>query len=306
VALASSQRESRAALEDLASSQRESRAALEARWTAEREELASSHAAELDKQNEAFEARLRDGREAFEAQLASSEHRFAEERRNLHARLEGNAEELLRSEESWKLSQEEALRGAWERGSSQQRRLAAAFKAARCVSSAKEAELLESHEHLARRFASRESRSEDVQAIGSQRKQLDSQERELRDREFLVRDLSLQLENRDVTDRLFSSPDHEIRRRGGQALPESCGGNFGASLPRGAAPIIPPLPGKKVGDTRSFPERRLRRGSREASRDDRGGSRASIAGRASSAGPRCSAQVASPLGLLAPSQAFVR
>jgi len=110
VALASSQRESRAALEDLASSQRESRAALEARWTAEREELASSHAAELDKQNEAFEARLRDGREAFEAQLASSEHRFAEERRNLHARLEGNAEELVRSEESWKLSQEEALR----------------------------------------------------------------------------------------------------------------------------------------------------------------------------------------------------
>ncbi|CAE7629783.1 unnamed protein product, partial [Symbiodinium sp. CCMP2456] len=51
-------------------------------------------------------------------------------------------------------------------------RLAAAFRAAREINNIKESELKAEHDTLAKRFASRESREEDVKQITDQRKRL--------------------------------------------------------------------------------------------------------------------------------------
>lgn len=122
------------------------------------------------------------------------------------------------------------MREAWQEGSVQQRRLAAAFKAARCISTLKESELRQQHEDLAQRFATRESREEDVTRISQQRRLLEAQQSCLQKNARAAQGLALELSNRDATDRIFGG---------------------GADRQR------PALAGKKLGEgTKNYTERR--------------------------------------------------
>lgn len=120
------------------------------------------------------------------------------------------------------------MREAWEAGNAQQRRLAAAFKAARCLKDTKQEQLLQMHNDLSNRFANRESREDDIAEIQKQRQVLDAQGRTLHNKEGDLRALTLELQNRDDTDRIF-----------------------GGAPPRPKSGMV----GKKVGDTRCFQDR---------------------------------------------------
>lgn len=190
---------------------------------------------------------MQQGREEFEAKVASLECEMENERQELKAQLEERAAELERKEAAWHESQENAVNEAWESGNAQQRRLAAAFKAARNIKDTKEAQLREQHEELASRFQARESREEDVARIKEQGQRLTDQQQLIEQRGQVIDNLSLEAQNRDINDRIFgcTSSTHSEKRR----LP--------AAASRSPRRYIPPLPGKKVGDTRSFPSRRL-------------------------------------------------
>lgn len=217
-----------------------------AHWESERLQLLEKHSEDLEAHRMSFEAQLQTGRNEFEAKLAVLENEMEHERQFYKAKLEEKAAELEQKEAAWHESQENALKEAWERGNAQQRRLAAAFKAARNVKDFKEAKLQEEHDDLARRFQARESREEDVNQIKEQREKLTQQEQLLAARGGCIGNLSLELQNRDVNDRIFGpGPCSPHKRR----LP--------AAASRSPRRYIPPLPGKKVGDTRAFPDRRL-------------------------------------------------
>jgi len=228
-----------AALEGLIASQA-------ARWVDEKRALEAEHAAAEDKLHEDFEARLRAGRESFEARLAEQDAQAEVERKELRRQLGEAKEEIARTEATWQQIKEESVREAWETGTMQQRRLAAAFKAARCLASTKQAMLKEEHDELAQRFASRESRPEDVRNLMEQKRSIEEQQKALRYREAEVDGLCRELQNRDETDRIFSSSD--MRRSIRSSSP-------GSRL-RG---VVPPLPGKKLGDPAPFSEREKRR-----------------------------------------------
>lgn len=216
-------------------------------WESNRTELCQQHAQDIEAQRASFEAQLQTGFQNFQAKLAALESEMANEREEFNAKLEQRALELEQKESAWHTSLEDAVREAWEKGNTQQRRLAAAFKAARNIKDMKEAKLLEEHEELASRFQARESREEDVSQIKEQSKKLTEQEQRLASREQLISNLSMEAENRDINDRIFgpSSSSSSQKRR----LP--------IAASRSPRRYIPPLPGKKVGDTRSFANRRL-------------------------------------------------
>jgi kinesin family protein 5 len=205
------------------------------RWSADRSQLLAEHADEMESQREAFEARLAEGRESFEAGIAALEQTFAVERATLQRMVDDKVEELGRREVQWQQTKDEAVRETCERGSLQQRKLASAFKAARSITAMREETLKEEHSEIARRFAARESRPEDVQAISQQRQRMSKQEQALELQGRHLVDLSREMQNRDAMDKIFGST-----------------GEMRAALSRGRSP----LPGKKLGDTRSYPERR--------------------------------------------------
>lgn len=213
-------------------------------------ELQAEHAAAVEAQRANFEARLQTGRAEFEERLVDLQVQAEQERHEFHKQLEGLRSQLQENESSWKDRHEEAVRQAWEHGNVQQRRLAAAFKAARCVSAEKESQVRAAHDELAHRFANRESRQEDLECIASQQRGLFEQHKLLRDREHRMEDLSRELVNRDATDRIFGPQSRRTHNRS-----ESARG-LRPPVPSGAAP---PLPGKKLGElSQSFRERQRR------------------------------------------------
>eukprot|EP00933_Yihiella_yeosuensis_P042459 TRINITY_DN37042_c0_g1_i1.p1 TRINITY_DN37042_c0_g1~~TRINITY_DN37042_c0_g1_i1.p1 ORF type:complete len:1025 (-),score=314.59 TRINITY_DN37042_c0_g1_i1:86-2953(-) len=206
-------------------------------WQEEKEQLAQDYAAAADAQRKEFEAKLKEGAEYFEAKLAEVESKAERERAELTKQLDDAKAEILEKERSWKEIKEMAVREAWENGNSQQRKLAAAFKAARNIASMKEAELKTAHADLAKRFASRESREDDIAKMAQQEKSLKEQQRRMLEKDRAMVGLALELQNREDMDRIFGSA--EKRRR-----PVGMG-----------TPIV----GKKLGETHQFSDREKRR-----------------------------------------------
>lgn len=198
------------------------------KWAEERTELEAMSAAALDAQRSGFEERLATGKAEFEVRYSSLEREAEAKRGELVQQLGQVQSELERSEARWSEEKESAVREAWEEGNAQQRKLAAAFKAARHIKDAKQSELLEAHNHLADRFAKRESREDDIFEMQRQRSALEQQSQTLRHRECELKGIALELQNRDETDRIF-----------------------GGGVPRHGKS----LPGKKLGDTRRFVDR---------------------------------------------------
>jgi hypothetical protein len=164
------------------------------------------------------------------------------ERAELRLQLDGKCRELRESEARWRDSKEQEVQKAWEAGSQQQRRLAAAFKAARELTAAKEAAAKEAHDSLANRFASRESRPEDMSAI-------EKQKRDLQDQQQLIEQAKKELKNRDDNDRIFGL---------GAARPK---------IPHCVAPLggVRPCSARRDGPGRSSSERPRRPGSAHCS-----------------------------------------
>eukprot|EP00931_Biecheleriopsis_adriatica_P073541 TRINITY_DN47802_c0_g1_i1.p1 TRINITY_DN47802_c0_g1~~TRINITY_DN47802_c0_g1_i1.p1 ORF type:complete len:1007 (+),score=355.86 TRINITY_DN47802_c0_g1_i1:41-3061(+) len=208
---------------------------------AETAELTAQHAAAVDAQRQDFEARLSAARTELEARLAEMERGAEEERKKLLGQLDDARQDLRQTEERWKEMKEMAVREAWENGNAQQRRLAAAFKAARNINEVKEAELKEAHDNLAKRFAARESREEDVKKISDQQRRLQEQQRFLQSRERDLKDTLLELQNRDECDRIFGSAE---KRRPRSASRQGLGQH---------------VVGKKLGEAQQFAEREKRR-----------------------------------------------
>jgi len=206
-------------------------------WARERQEIQAAGHEALDLQRRELQALLAQGREEFELrmreQVAAAEEKHVEMQQRLAERDAAFAE----SEAQWEQNKEAEVEQLRSAGNCQKRRLAAAFKAARCIAAVKEAALREEHDDLAKRFAARESRQDDVQELERQRRQLNQQQRALKHREGDVRALALELQNRDETDRIFSAPEMRRNRR------LECG-------------VIPAFPGRKTGDTRNFHERK--------------------------------------------------
>eukprot|EP00746_Dinoflagellata_sp_MGD_P071468 gnl/MRDRNA2_/MRDRNA2_29106_c0_seq1.p1 gnl/MRDRNA2_/MRDRNA2_29106_c0~~gnl/MRDRNA2_/MRDRNA2_29106_c0_seq1.p1 ORF type:complete len:1000 (+),score=320.89 gnl/MRDRNA2_/MRDRNA2_29106_c0_seq1:99-3098(+) len=220
-----------------------------ATWESDRLQLQENYSCELETQRNSFEAQLQKGRQEFESKLVALESEMECERQEFKAKLEEKAAELEQKEAAWNESKESALKEAWETGNTQQRRLAAAFKAARNLKDLKEAKLQEEHDDLARRFQARESREEDVSQIKEQLGKLTEQEQLLAARGQVIGTLALEAQNRDINDRIFGSSPVGSSSTHKRRLP--------AAASRSPRRYIPPLPGKKVGDTRQFPERRL-------------------------------------------------
>jgi kinesin family protein 5 len=261
--------EAQEALEMLRIEAEERENALRTQHTAEFESLASAHSDEaaqlhvehvvaMDAQREAFEARLSTGREEFEAHLSDLQAMAELEKSELQKQLathSADAQKVERQREAW---QQCSLRETREAADCKLRRLTAVFSAARCVMVAKESELRAAHDDLARRFAARESRQEDLSCIAQQKATLADQRAMLRESEQRAEDLHRRLANRDATDKVFGRGSGEMRRgRAGSASPGSS--SFGS--PPGQHNAMPPLPGKKLNElAHPFHERR-RRGS---------------------------------------------
>jgi len=113
----------------------------------------------------------------------------------------------------------------------------------------------EEHEDLASRFAARESRDEDVAQIKHQSQKLSEQQQLLQHRGQMIGNLALEAQNRDVNDRIFGASGPRLSEMStGSGTPKR---RLPAAASRSPRRYIPPLPGKKVGDNRSFPDRRL-------------------------------------------------
>lgn len=179
-------------------------------WHDEKTQLLVDHAAAVDAQRQEFEVRLKTTRAELEERLADVERQAEEERQKLSQQLEEAHDEIRRTEERWHAEKEDAVREAWEGGNAQQRRLAAAFRAAREINNIKESELKAEHDTLAKRFASRESREEDVKQITDQRKRLQEAQLHLYNKDRDLKEIALELQNRDDCDRIFGSAE---RRR---------------------------------------------------------------------------------------------
>lgn len=212
-------------------------------WEQERLEISAEHAAAIDSQREEFQEQLQHGRDLLEAKLAEIEAAAQQERESLNVQMEELKAEKVQRESLLKEEKEEALKEAWEGGNAQQRKLAAAFKAARNLSQMKEQQLQEQHSDLSKRFAARESREEDVHQIASQRQRLAEQQKNLHWKNSEVETLARELRNRDECDRIFGSA--------GMRRPRA---------PSPHRPYVPPvLPGRKLGETVEFGERARRR-----------------------------------------------
>jgi hypothetical protein len=207
-------------------------------WEEEQANLQRMHAAEIDAQRQEFETRLAAGIASFEERLAEAAQAAESQRQLLVQQLDAARDEIQKTEERWKDVKEMAVREAWENGNSQQRRLAAAFKAARNIAQLKEEELKKEHEHLAQRFASRESREEDLEQIALQQKRLQEHQRLVQMREREMKDIALELQNRDDCDRIFGAAEKRRPRQTGM----------------GQAVL-----GKKLGETNIFAERERKR-----------------------------------------------
>jgi len=179
-------------------------------WHDEKTQLLVDHAAAVDAQRQEFEVRLKTTRAELEERLADVERQAEEERQKLSQQLEEAHDEIRRTEERWQAMKEDAVREAWEGGNAQQRRLAAAFRAAREINNIKESELKAEHDTLAKRFASRESREEDVKQITDQRRRLQEAQLHLYNKDRDLKEIALELQNRDECDRIFGSAE---RRR---------------------------------------------------------------------------------------------
>lgn len=218
-------------------------------------QLQVEHAAAVDSQREAFEARLLAGREEFATRLSSMEVEFEQERDTLQSQLEAQQDEALKAELKWQAQQKLSLCKAHETSECQQRRLSAAFKSARCLAT-KEAELRAAYDDLARRFAARESRQEDLRCIAQQKASLAEQKSLLHDFEQRNESLNRELRNRDASDRIFGKSSGELRRgRAGSASP----GPAGSGSSPGLHEKMPPLPGKKLNEFAQPFEARRRR-----------------------------------------------
>lgn len=225
-------------------------------------QLRAEHEEALDEQREAFEARLDAGRQEFEVRLSKMQAAAEQERLEWRRNLDDHHRERCRAEAEWQANQEHALQQLRGDSECRQRRLSAAFSAARCVAAAKESDLRASHDELKKRFASRESREEDTRRISEQRTALSEQRLRLREQEHRVEALTRDLRNRDASDRIFGGGCGEMRRgRAASASP----GPPAPGVPRlspASSPgheKMPPLPGKKLSElAQPFQARRRR------------------------------------------------
>eukprot|EP00930_Biecheleria_cincta_P054871 TRINITY_DN41261_c0_g1_i1.p1 TRINITY_DN41261_c0_g1~~TRINITY_DN41261_c0_g1_i1.p1 ORF type:complete len:1003 (+),score=300.90 TRINITY_DN41261_c0_g1_i1:163-3171(+) len=221
-------------------------------WVDEKERLQTEFKEALDKQRQDFELRLNASREELETRLAHAEREAQTEREKLLQSLQEAQEHIQKSEESWREMKEQAVREAWETGTTQQRRLAAAFKAAREIEEQKASELQEAHSDLAKRFAARESRQEDLEQIGAARRKLEEANRHLSDKEREKRELALELQYRMETDRIFGSSAEKRRPR--SAMRDNSRTSSARQHGMGQ-----PVAGKKLGESQQFVERDKRR-----------------------------------------------
>lgn len=208
-------------------------------WNDEKTQLLVDHAATVDAQRQEFENRLSTVKTELEERLADVERAAEEERHMMQQHLADAHEEARATEEKWKEMKEEAVKEAWEGGNAQQRRLAAAFKAAREINHMKESEMKAEHENLSKRFASRESREEDVKQISDQRRRLQEAQMMMVNKDRDLKEIALELQNRDECDRIFGSAE---RRKPKQAVG------------MGQAAV-----GKKLGEAAQFGDRDKRR-----------------------------------------------
>lgn len=95
------------------------------------------------------------------------------------------------------------------------------------------------HENLSKRFASRESREEDVKQISDQRRRLQEAQMMMVNKDRDLKEIALELQNRDECDRIFGSAE---RRKPKQAVG------------MGQAAV-----GKKLGEAAQFGDRDKRR-----------------------------------------------
>lgn len=196
------------------------------------EDTRAGYIAAADDQRKGFEEQLETQRVELEARLAA-------EKAESGKKLDEAQEEIRKTEERWKELKELAVRDAWENGNAQQRRLAAAFKAARNIGEMKESELKSAHDELAQRFANRESREEDLEAISHQQRRIQEQHRHLINQGRNLKDIALELQNRDECDRIFGSAE---KRKPKNGMGER-------------------IVGKKLGETNQFVERERKRAS---------------------------------------------
>jgi len=266
--------EAQAELEVLKSDAEEHEQRLQQQHEVELQACASAHSDDIvklredqafviDAQREAFEVRLAAGREDFENRLASLQAQSEQELSELQTQIEEQTEERQKLEMEWKARHEQAIDKVREDAEIRQRRLAGSFKAARCINAAKQSELREAHDDLARRFAVRESREEDLRCIAEQRAGLAEQQLLLRQREDRAKAMDRELRNRDATDRIFGKSRQgssgELRRltpRGSSGSPRPPLSGIAQVAEHGA---MPPLPGKKLNElAHPFPDRRRR------------------------------------------------
>lgn len=208
------------------------------KWEDEKVNLEAYHRQTIDAQREDFEARLQSGRDEMESRLVTMQHEFEKEREALQLHLQAQCEEHNLAKASCEAAKDEAIRRVVESSSKQNRRIAAAFKAARCMVAKREEDIRHEYEDLAKRFMARESRKEDVQLLFEQQRRISDHERALNLRNQELTGLQRELQNRDKSDRIFG---YAKRSR--------------SPSPHGP---LPPLPGKKVGDLQPFGERRRR------------------------------------------------
>eukprot|EP00928_Gymnodinium_smaydae_P026823 TRINITY_DN20945_c0_g1_i1.p1 TRINITY_DN20945_c0_g1~~TRINITY_DN20945_c0_g1_i1.p1 ORF type:complete len:1025 (-),score=188.90 TRINITY_DN20945_c0_g1_i1:232-3258(-) len=209
------------------------------RWANERSELEQSHAEELDVVRENVAAQLSAGRKDFEDRLAAREQKFEEDLNELRRQLAARENDLQLAEVSWQKDRDEAVSHAWEVGNAQQRKLAAAFKAARSMVTTREAQLREEHDALMETVALHKVAEDDLRRVADEQdKDLQANRQRLQSREREIKHLANELKHREDTDRIF----------GGVGL-RGAGGSGG---------LMPPLPGKRCGESQSFSDRRRR------------------------------------------------
>jgi len=197
------------------------------RWQREKREADE----ELGSLRGEMEQELQACRDAYERRMADLRRRTKGERAEWRRHLDEQRSEYQRAEQHWERARQDAISNAMEQGGAQHRRLAAAFKEARTLSSAREAELVEVRDSLARRVEELERpRIEDAQVIAEQQVRIGQLQEELRHGKLEVDTLRREIRNREHNDRLFGSA--EFRR----CRAESPGGSLGPTP-------TPPLPG---------------------------------------------------------------
>jgi hypothetical protein len=174
----------------------------------------------------------------MESRLETMQEEFEKERADLHRHLQKQREDYKHASASCEQAKDEAIRTAVESMDKQKRRMAAVFKAARCVATKREDDLRQAYEDLSKRLVARESREEDLRLLSEQQRRLGDHQKVISLRNQEVVGLQRELQNRDRSDKIFGN----VRR---------------SRSPSPHGPL-PPLPGKKVGELQPFVERRRR------------------------------------------------